>query len=388
MLENLSPARKVEAPKDFRPALEFDGTEGFAVTPGIPAGQVPDFEQFLLDQGFDPQEYEIVGAPRTSRWQKYDESWLTSYRFNFRKKLSEEIEDLPLLWKTAKQSIRKRAKSYKPNAEKALVVMLADFQLGKTDSRGGKIEQFERIFASYERLEAFIAKERPSKVILADMGDIVEGFSNKADQQQLATNHGSIMWQVDSAISFIWQAIGIANKFTDDVIYATVASNHCQNRINKQQIGLPGQDDWGVFIAKQIDRIAKETATPLRTLVPEPSDESLAFDVFDDQFHVLGLWHGHQSARPEAVPSWWEKQAFGSQPVAAASIGLTGHFHHLRVQELGQHSNGGSRYWIQGKTMDNGSSWFRLNQGSESQPGLTAFVLEQAKHFTGSVVTL
>ena len=388
MLENLNPARRVEAPKDFRPALEFDGTEGFAITPGIPAGQVPDFEQFLLDQGFDPAEYEIVGSPRTSRWQKYDESWLTSYRFNFRKKLSEDIEDLPLLWRTAKQSIRKRSKSYKPVAEKALVVMLADFQLGKTDSRGGKIEQFERIFASYDRLEAFIAKERPSKVILADMGDIVEGFSNKADQQQLATNHGSIMWQVDSAISLVWHAIGIANKFTDDVIYATVASNHCQNRINKQQVGLPGRDDWGVFIAKQINRIATETATPLLTLIPEPSDESLAFDVFDDQFHVLGLWHGHQSARPEAVPSWWEKQAFGSQPVAAASIGLTGHFHHLRIQELGQHANGGSRYWIQGKTMDNGSSWFRLNQGSESQPGLTAFVLEQGKHFTGSVVTL
>ena len=388
MLENLNPARRVEAPKDFRPALEFDGTEGFAITPGIPAGQVPDFEQFLLEQGFDPAEYEIVGNPRTSRWQKYDESWLTSYRFNFRKKLSEDIEDLPLLWRTAKQSIRKRSKSYKPIAEKALVVMLADFQLGKTDSRGGKIEQFERIFASYDRLEAFIAKERPSKVILADMGDIVEGFSNKADQQQLATNHGSIMWQVDSAISLVWHAIGIANKFTDDVIYATVASNHCQNRINKQQVGLPGRDDWGVFIAKQINRIATETATPLLTLIPEPSDESLAFDVFDDQFHVLGLWHGHQSARPEAVPSWWEKQAFGSQPVAAASIGLTGHFHHLRIQELGQHANGGSRYWIQGKTMDNGSSWFRLNQGSESQPGLTAFVLEQGKHFTGSVVTL
>lgn len=388
MLENLKPAKRVEAPKDFRPALEFDGKDGFAITPGIPANEVPDFDQFLLEQGFDPTEYEIVGAPRTSRWQKYDESWLTSYRFNFRKKLTADVEDLPLLWKTAKQSIRKRAKSYKPNAEKALVVMLADFQLGKTDSRGGKIEQFERIFASYDRLEAFIAKERPSKVILADMGDIVEGFSNKADLQQLATNHGSIMWQVDSAISLMWHAIGIANKFTDDVIYATVASNHCQNRINKQQIGLPGRDDWGVFIAKQIDRIAKETATPLLTLVPEPSDESLAFDVFGDQFHVLGLWHGHQSARPEAVPSWWEKQAFGSQPVAAASIGLTGHFHHLRIQELGQHSNGGSRYWIQGKTMDNGSSWFRLNQGSESQPGLTAFVLEQGKHFTGSVVTL
>jgi hypothetical protein len=388
LLENLKPARKVEAPKDFRPALEFNGTEGFAITPAIPAGQVPDFEQFLLEQGFDPAEYEIVGAPRTSRWQKYDESWLTSYRFNFRKIIANSDQDLSLSWKTAKQFIRKRPKTYKTNLDKALVLMLADFQIGKVDSRGGHEQQLQRIFASYERYELLLAKERPNKIILADLGDIVEGFNSKMDLQQLGTNSMSLMNQVDVSISLILDVIKRSHKYCNDIVYATVASNHCQNRIGKQQVGLPGQDDWGVFIAKQIDRIARETEIPLKTLIPEPSDESLAFDVFEDQFHILGLWHGHQSARPEAVPSWWEKQAFGSQPVAAASIGLSGHFHTLRIQELGQHSNGGSRYWIQGKTMDNGSSWFRLNQGSESQPGLTAFLLEKGKHFTGSVVTL
>ena len=386
MLENLSPAKRVEAPKDFRPALEFDGAEGYAITPGVPAGQVPDFEQFLLEQGFDPAEYEIVGSPRTSRWQKYDESWLTSYRFNFRKIVAETELNLPVTFRTARSNAKKL--KTKANAEKALVVMLSDFQIGKVDSRGGHEQQLERIFASYERVEQLLKKERPAKVILADMGDIVEGFSNKADLQQIATNSMSLMNQVDVSVSLILDIIKRSVRYSDDVTYATVASNHCQNRVNKQAIGLPGQDDWGVFIAKQINRLGKEMSLPLQTLIPEPSDESLAFDVFEDSFHVLGLWHGHQSARPEAVPSWWEKQAFGSQPVAAASIGLTGHFHHLRIQELGQHSNGGSRYWIQGKTMDNGSSWFRLNQGSESQPGLTAFILEQGKHFTGSVVTL
>jgi len=366
--------------------LEFDGTEGFAITPGIPAGQVPDFEQFLLEQGFDPAEYEIVGSPRTSRWQKYDESWLTSYRFNFRKIVADTELNLPVTFKTARSNAKKL--KTKANAEKALVVMLSDFQIGKVDSRGGHEQQLERIFASYERVEQLLKKERPAKVILADMGDIVEGFSNKADLNQLATNSMSLMNQVDVSVSLILDIIKRSVRYSDDVTYATVASNHCQNRVNKQAIGLPGQDDWGVFIAKQINRLGKEMNLPLITLIPEPSDESLALDVFEDSFHVLGLWHGHQSARPEAVPSWWEKQAFGSQPVAAASIGLTGHFHHLRIQELGQHANGGSRYWIQGKTMDNGSSWFRLNQGSESQPGLTAFVLEQGKHFTGSVVTL
>jgi len=32
MLENLEPARKVNAPKNFQPGLEFDGNEGQATT--------------------------------------------------------------------------------------------------------------------------------------------------------------------------------------------------------------------------------------------------------------------------------------------------------------------------------------------------------------------
>ena len=379
MLENLSPASKIEAPKDFRPALEFDGEQGVATLPAVPNGEAPNFEQFLLEQGFDPAEYEIVGAPRTSRWQKYDGDWLTSYRFNFRK--TSPIGDLKLLWSKAKPPKKSKVQV---KADTALVVMLADYQLGKSDHRGGAQEQLGRILSSYDSLEQQFRKGKYEQIIFVECGDIVEGFSNKMDQQQLATNTMSIMDQVDLATTLTYEIIKRASKYSE-VTYATVASNHCQNRINKQVVGQPGNDDWGIFIAKQLHRLSKEVGLALRILTPQPSDESLAVDVFDDQFHVLGLWHGHQSARPEAVPTWWEKQTFGNQPVSAASIGLTGHFHHLRVQELGLHSNGGSRYWIQGKTMDNGSSWFRLNSGQDSQPGITCFELQKGKHFTGSV---
>ncbi len=383
MLENLKPAAKIEAPKDFRPALEFDGQEGWAVTPAIPEGQVPNFEEFLELQGFDSDKYEIYGNPRTSRWQKYDESWLTSYRFNFR--LRQPEKQLELIYKEARKRLPKQPVI--TNFDKVLVVMLADFQLGKSDSRGGLQEQLERIHEAFNKVTIKVAKGKYAKVILAEMGDLIEGFYNKASTQQTYTNSISQMQQVDLAITLLWDLVKRVAKYSA-VSFATVASNHCQFRLNGQQIGYVGQDDWGVMIAKQIKRLSDETDLGVEVLIPHPQDESLAIDVFDDQFHILGLWHGHQSNRPESVPSWWEKQTFGNQPVAAASIGLTGHFHHLRVQELGQHSNGGSRYWIQGKTMDNGSSWFRLNSGSESLPGLTCFELERGKHFTGSVFTL
>ncbi len=383
MLENLKPAAKIEAPKDFRPALEFDGQEGWAVTPAIPEGQVPNFEEFLELQGFDSKKYEIYGNPRTSRWQKYDESWLTSYRFNFRLKQPEK--QLELIYKEARKRLPKQPVI--TNFDKVLVVMLADFQLGKSDSRGGLQEQLERIHEAFNKVTIKVAKGKYAKVILAEMGDLIEGFYNKASTQQTYTNSISQMQQVDLAITLLWDLVKRVAKYSA-VSFATVASNHCQFRLNGQQIGYVGQDDWGVMIAKQIKRLSDETELGVEVLIPHPQDESLAIDVFDDQFHILGLWHGHQSNRPEGVPSWWEKQTFGNQPVAAASIGLTGHFHHLRVQELGQHSNGGSRWWIQGKTMDNGSSWYRLNSGSESLPGLTCFELERGKHFTGSVFTL
>lgn len=381
MLENLNPAKRVEAPKDWRPALEFDGSEGWAITPGVPGDQVPNFEQFLMEQGFDPKDYEIIGPPRTSRWQKYDESWLTSYRFNFRLKSKLDL-DLPLTWKVVKG--QKAKPQVKVEGSKALVVMLSDFQVGKVDSRGGTEELLARIFASYDQLEAKVKKGKYSQVFLCEMGDIIEGFYNKADQQQIYSNDRSIMSQVDLAISLVWELVKRLRNYSE-LTYATVASNHCQWRIAKQQIGNPGEDDWGVVIAKQLARLAKETDTKLRVLIPEPMDESLAVDVFGDQFHVLGLWHGHQASRPEGIPGWWTNQAFGNQPVSAATIGLTGHFHHLRVQELGQSHNGGSRFWIQGKTMDNGSNWYRLNSGSDSQAGITCFELEKGKHFTGSV---
>jgi hypothetical protein len=383
MLENLNPAPKIEAPKDFRPALEFDGQEGWAVTPAIPGDTVPNFEEFLELQGFDSKKYEVYGNPRTSRWQKYDESWLTSYRFNFR--LRQPEKQLELIYKEARKRLPKQPVI--TNFDKVLVVMLADFQLGKTDSRGGLQEQLERIFAAFDAVERQVKRGKYAKVILAEMGDLIEGFYNKANTQQTYTNSISQMQQVDLAITLLWDLVKrVARHAT--VSFATVASNHCQFRLNGQQVGLVGQDDWGVMIAKQIKRLSDETELDVEVLIPHAQDESLAYDVFGDGFHILGLWHGHQSNRPEGVPTWWEKQTFGNQPVAAASIGLTGHFHHLRVQELGQHSNGGSRYWIQGKTMDNGSSWYRLNSGSESLPGLTCFELEKEKHFTGSVFTL
>lgn len=380
MLENLNPAKRVEAPKDWRPALEFDGQEGYAITEGLPADTVPNFEEFLKIQGFDPELYEVIGSPRTSRWQKYNGDWLSSYRFNFRLRKSTFI-DLPLTWKLAKGA--KAKPKVKVESSKALVVMLSDFQIGKVDHRGNTQDLLIRLFDAFDVLTEKVKKGKYKQVVLCELGDLLEGFYNKQDQQQVYSNDLSLMDQVDLAISVMWELIKKLRPYTD-LTYATVASNHCQFRINKQQIGKPGQDDWGIIIAKQLHKLAQETKTDLKVLIPNPEDESLAYDVFGDNFHVLGLWHGHQVQRPEGNPDYWTKQTFANGPIAGATIGLSGHFHHAALKQLTTSHNGGSRYWIQGKTMDNGSGWYRLTNG-DSDVGITCFELEKGKHYKGDI---
>lgn len=380
MLENLQPAVKVELPPNVRVGIEFDGTEGVAQTPALDA---PDFDTFLLDAGFNPDEIEIVGTPRTSRWQKYDGDWLTSYRFHFRKKAA--VLNLPLLLAEAKKNVK--LKPLPKPEPKALVVLWSDLQVGKVDYRGNSQSLIERVGIMQQRLEALVKKEKPSKIIFCDTGDTIENFGNAADLQQLQSNDLSIMEQVDLSITLAYQTLRQLHSLVQDITYVSVGSNHCQWRVNKQVVGK-ASDDWGVFIGRQLARLSKESGLNIRFIEPHPHDESLALDVFEDGFHILGVAHGHQAKRPDMMGTWWRGQAFGRQPVADATVLVHGHWHHLRVTEMGSTPRGTSRFLVMASTMDNGSGWWKKTTGEDSVPGLVTFLLEKEVDFSGTVYKL
>ncbi len=380
MLENLNPAPKVIVNKEFRPGVEFDGTTGIATTEGLT--NQPNFDDFLRERGYDPAEYEVVGnTVRTSQWQRYDGEWLTSYRFQFRKRTLGT--DLPILLAEAKKKVKVNKL---PKAEdKALVILWSDLQVGKVDYRGGTEKLIERVELTKIRLKSLIREQKPSKIIFADLGDTIEGFSNTADMAQLQSNDLSIMEQVDLSITFAYDTIRSIYELVPDITYASVGSNHCQWRVGKQQVGK-GTDDWAIFIGRQLARLAEAQDLNIKFLEPQPWDESLALDVFGDNFHILGVVHGHQAGgRPENVPDWWRKQSFGKQPVSDATLLVHGHWHHLRVTELGSTPHGHSRFLISASTLDNGSNWFRKVSGEDSVPGLVTFVLERGVGYSGTV---
>ena len=370
-------------PTGWRPSVQFDALlgEGEATTRGLM--DQPNFDEFLIEAGYDPAIYEVVGnTVKTSKWQQREGGdWLTSFRFTFR--LRNSITDYPIFYANAKKT--KRVISKRVPGDRALVILWSDLQVGKVDVLGGTEALIARCELMRERLLATVKKENITHVLFADLGDTVENFGNAANLQQLRQNDLSIMEQVDVALDQAWDTLKALARVVPKISYASVGSNHCQFRVQKQAVGRPGVDDWGIHIAKQVQRLSREVGFDWGFFMPEPENESVTIDVLG---HRVALVHGHQASKPDSVVAWWRGQQFGNQPAAHADILCSGHFHHLRLQECGATPEGKSRFWIQAATLDNGSGWFRRNSGESAEPGLVCFVLERDVAFAGTVYKL
>jgi hypothetical protein len=378
-LDNLKPAPKIQATPTFRPGIEFDGSEGTATTPGY-ATEPESFDEFLISAGMNPDEITVIPPIRTSRWQqREDGAWLTSYRFSFRRNAASV--DLPALFAEARRAKPSRPKQVK-REEKALLVCPSDFQVGKTGSRGGTAELIARVMQSFDRIEELAKAGKYERIYVLELGDIIESFSSKAQFNQLESNDLSPMQQVDAASALMFQLVKRLHKYAP-ITYGSIASNHCQNRFAGQQVGKPGLDDWGIVIAQQLARLTSELGWDVNYLIPQPDDEGFAFEY---GVNIVGCVHGHQVAKPEAIPKFWADGCFGSQWLAPVSLLLTAHFHHTKITELGQHPNGFSKFWVQNPTSDAGSDWYRRTRGIDSSTGIGVIELDKHKPFNGTVL--
>ncbi len=170
------------------------------------------------------------------------------------------------------------------------------------------------------------------------------------------------------------EAALLLSELFPKVVCAALPSNHGQWRRGKDVLGRPG-DDFGLENLTTIaDAFALNPALGhVDFVIPSVWEETLALDV---NGVILAAHHGHQANRPEGIPLWWAKQVHGGQPGADADILLTAHFHHLRVQPSGRSAHTGkAKWWIQSPTLDNGSDWYRLKAGEDSDPALLTFVV-------------
>lgn len=370
------------APADDGPSwrADWNGDEGSITTGALPDGFDPhNFDEVLARLGYAPGEIrmELVSA---SRWEQrtavrdaegrktgeMTSVYLNAYKYKATRNAL--CVNLPALYADMKTS-RPRKKEPAPTGRTA-VVCWADIQTGKTDHLGGVTELMERLEEKRVALKGWLKSEKVDHVVIADVGDIVEGFDNVASQTR--TNGLSLMAQVDLAATEFWRTIKLCEKFGHtDVL--SIPSNHCQWRRGKSLVGRPN-DDWGLHISERLEQLNGEAGLDVDFHRPGGDyDETLTFKI---RGTALGLAHGHQAKTPAGIIPWWKNQKHEGRLLC--EVLLTGHFHYPSFRPSGRDPvTGKSSYHIQASTLDNGSAWVRNTMGEDGDPALTVFVVDQ-----------
>ncbi|HET6907831.1 MAG TPA: hypothetical protein VFH54_00705 [Mycobacteriales bacterium] len=375
----------VKHPHGWEPGFEWDGSVGTITTAPL-AERPKTWDEFIRDAGLNPDEVEVAGPVNVRGWdainnRKAVEDGAPSivrmhyYRLNIIRKASQELPDLVQLAKLVR-SKRRKAKPVREDLEheRGVVVGFADPQTGKTATRGGTEQLLERHATYRELLGNYVADSNATQGVWCDLGDAVEGFENVAAQRD--TNDLDLMSQVEVASHIEFEGIDLLARLLPRVVVAGVGSNHCRWRNGKNEQGTPASD-WGLHILRQMrwwtQRLTPEQYAHVSFTVPKTHDETLALDVCGQ---IIGLAHGHQVSQPNRIPDWWKAQSHGGQPVAHADLLLTGHFHHFRCEPVGRNPyTDRDRWWMQAPTSDNGSDWFRMIKGYDSDPHLLVFTV-------------
>lgn len=282
-------------------------------------------------------------------------------------------EELAKVFDRAVLAVAPRVEEDQP---KTLVVCLSDFQVGKTDSLGGTQETVNRVMSTLKRITEWIQAEGSyEEIIVADVGDVCEGFWNVTSQQQ--TNDLSLTDQIRVAQRLMAEAIVMLAPLCTRMTYVSIPSNHCAVRTGRGRDNRANSpdDDFGLLIADTIQAImsGREPFSHVNFAKPQKWEEAVTVETADGT--AVGFTHGHLAGSQAKIPSWFRDLAFGHRSgLHEASILVHGHFHNFGVSLVGD-----NKFIIGCPTADNGSSWFTNRTGDATDPALLTFEVQNKK---------
>ncbi|WP_280412547.1 hypothetical protein [Nocardia asiatica] len=347
---------------EHRPRTEFDGVSGGYIQTG-PLLEAPQSYTDLLRQfDYDPDEVQIVGHPRISRWQSPTGDWLAAYRFRIAPKTGEsQVGDL--LARIDQWSAHQPIGAAGPHV---FNLQCSDLQIAKVDNGGTEtiLDKFlvtvDRAVAEYRALKS----RGIASVHILFPGDCIEGNQSQDGRNWWRTEYG-VTTQTRILRRLMLHTVEQFAPLTDQVWMSVVNGNHDQAQ--RFQNTNPG-DGWATECAISVaDALTMNPAAfgHVTVEVPDPEQGFMTVARGDTIFTVA---HGHQwkagaSARQSHAFTWWSDQAFHQQNPAGAHILAHGHFHTWAVETAK------TRTRICSPTFDGGSNYYRDLTGAEAKRG-------------------
>jgi len=373
-------------PTGLEPGIRLDPQTGDGeVVVAIPAGQDPAWDSLLEDLGFGGQ-IDVLEVVEVRAWEvfssEHGKQLLKYIRARVRRRgAGVTALDVDAIVRRIRRHRPRRAEQVE-GLQRALVVGLADWQLGKRDgdgTRGIVARVLGLVDAVKRRLWELRRLGRPvSRVILAGMGDLVEGCSGHYPSQTYSVELDRRRQCLVALKLLVKLVEGIATE-APEVVAVCVPGNHGENRSGGKYYTTPGDnDDVAVFEQAALVLGQAEAYSHVSFVVPD-NELAVTLDVYG---HVLALAHGHQAKSGGGGPTakilrWWQSATFSGSPVGDADALMTGHYHHPIVHQEGR------RWWVQCPAMDGGSDWWEAGGGAPTVAGTMTYTFGEADHHGG-----
>lgn len=353
-------------PNGWNPVVDYDESGGYLTSTPKPITEEPDHAELLAEFELDPQKWRITSL-RRSKWQTFNGDWLQAFRATFVPKSGTSVVPLDDLL----QIVSKWKPQNSPNRQNkgkisglAYVVVLADTQVGKIDG-GGSDEIIQNVLhktdLAVERLKELRKAGREiNQIYLPQLGDCIEGMNSQG---------GKHIWRTDLDLTsqiriyrrLLLHMVKQFAPLADKVIVPAIPGNHDEAVRVGNSMATSYTDSFALDAASAVqDALAdRPDFAHVKFQFPKPDTLTVTLDIAGT---IVGFAHGHQFRR--SAMDWWAKQSHGMQDIGEATLLLSGHLHHLRVEQSG------AKTFIQAPALDGGSTWFSNISGQSAPAGM------------------
>ena len=352
-----APASK--PPPGWEPGHVLNHESGIATFTGLSLAEAidPDEATILGEMKLDPEQWAIIpGTLQVRKWQQKagTDEWCWYYRITVERR-SPAAHGLDEFVAHIRSRKPRKATRAAPDAAGAQIWATSDWQVGKT----GTIETvLSDLAALPDRFEASWAEAgRPSEIAVVFAGDLVENCDHHYPGQLFQVElHERDQRRIVREVGYkiVDRAATLAKKVT----VITVGGNHGENRATKGTMMTTPGDNKDIAAIEDIRWAARdqERFAHVEWLIPA---ESLVVTAEIDGTPIA-VTHGTKlgGQGPAALTKWWNGQAGNHRPAGAASLLITGHYHHFVHYWIGP-----ARTWIQLPAEDGGSEWFAESSG-------------------------
>lgn len=330
---------------------------------------IPDgYRVRLVEAKYDPAAWHRDEAFTSVEGRKYPVKTQATTRPVWRYRFVVEVAPSRVDIDELLRSTRKRPT--KPPTQRTgtatFVFAFGDTQWGKPDGDGstGTVERwYATLDRALTRYKALRKRGLAGPVLLLVAGDCLEGTTSQG---------GRLVGRLDLTLT---EQLRVYRRTLADAVtefasldrthVAVVPGNHDEVLRIGDKMASRYDDSWAIEGASQVADVIKAKGYDVGWTFPGIDGMHLTVDASGTR---VGLLHGHQTRGK--IQAWLANKAMDRDAIGTADVCVSGHYHHLRLEQMGPTTH------MQVGALDGGSTWFNHVGGLSAPPAAITFITE------------